>query len=72
MGLQPESGPPELAALLGQRDVVDAAPDHVGVDVDVEVEGATDELAGALRRGVRGHLGQISDKIVDNPGRVRT
>ena len=51
MRLQAEAGEPALAALLGERDVVDAAADHVRVDVDVEIEGAADQLAGPLGRG---------------------
>ena len=62
MRLQAEAGQAALAALLGERDVVDAAADHVRVDVDVEVEGAADELARPVGRGWGRHVAQISDK----------
>ena len=58
VGLQAEAGQPELGEAPRQADVVDPALDHVRGDVDVEVEGAADQIP----RGVRGSLGRLAGR----------
>src|SRR5207244_12644214 len=48
--LEHKAGEPELGETVRKVDVVDVALREVGLDVDVQVIGATDELAGATRR----------------------
>ena len=48
MRLEHEAGKAELGEAVRKVDVVDAALRQVGLDVDVQVVGATDELAGAV------------------------